>query len=37
LGGFKLLARRGGSAQEVFVVTSWSREALQERLDELAG
>ena len=37
LGGFKLLARRGGSAQEVFVVTTWSREALQERLDQLAG
>jgi hypothetical protein len=36
-GGYKLVARRGGSAQEVFVVTAWSREALQEHLDELAS
>jgi hypothetical protein len=37
LGGFKLLARRGGSAQEVFVVTAWSREELQQHLDELTA
>jgi hypothetical protein len=36
-GGFKLLARRGSSAQEVFVVTGWSREQLQGRLEELTG
>ena len=36
-GGYKLVARRGGSAQEVFVVTAGSREALQEHLDELAS
>jgi hypothetical protein len=36
-GGFKLVARRGGSAQEVFVVTSWSRERLQEIVDQLTG
>lgn len=36
-GGYKLVASRGGSAQEVFVVTAWSREALQEHLDELAS
>lgn len=36
-GGFKLLARRGTSAQEVFVVTDWSREELQERLDRLTS
>ena len=37
LGGFKLVARRGGSAQEVFVITSWSREELQGHLDRLAA
>ncbi|MFM7264444.1 MAG: DUF2103 domain-containing protein [Cyanobium sp.] len=37
LGGYKLVARRGGSAQEVFVITAWSREALQDHLDQLAG
>ena len=36
-GGHKVVARRGGSAQEVFVVTGWSREALQEHLDALAA
>jgi hypothetical protein len=36
-GGYKLVARRGGSAQEVFVLTAWSREALQEHLDGLAA
>ncbi|MFM7313621.1 MAG: DUF2103 domain-containing protein [Cyanobium sp.] len=34
-GGHKLLARRGGSAQEVFVVTGLEREALQELVDRL--
>lgn len=34
-GGFKLLARRGSTAQEVFVVTSWPRDQLQECLDRL--
>jgi len=34
-GGHKLVARRGGSAQEVFVVTRLSKEQLQERLDAL--
>lgn len=36
-GGYKLMARRGTSAQEVFVVCSWSQEQLQRRLDELAA
>ena len=36
-GGYKLVARRGGLAQEVFVLTTWSREALQEHLDQLAA
>ncbi|MFO0037993.1 MAG: DUF2103 domain-containing protein [Synechococcaceae cyanobacterium] len=36
-GGYKLVARRGASAQEVFVLTAWSREALQEHLDGLAA
>jgi hypothetical protein len=35
IGGHKLLARRGGSAQEVFVVTDWGRDRLQEELDRL--
>lgn len=34
-GGHKLVARRGTSAQEVFVVTSLGREELQQRLDAL--
>ncbi len=34
-GGHKLVARRGTSAQEVFVVTDWSRDRLQEQLDQL--
>ena len=37
LGGYKLVARRGGSAQEVFVITAWSRETLQEYLNQLAS
>jgi hypothetical protein len=36
-GGWKLVARRGTTAQEVFVVTAWDRDRLQRRLDELAG
>jgi hypothetical protein len=36
-GGFKLVARRGSSAQEVFVITGWDRQRLQEHLDHLAG
>jgi hypothetical protein len=36
-GGFKLLARRGSSAQEVFVITALSRDQLQEHLDQLEG
>ena len=34
-GGHKLMARRGGSAQEVFVVTAWTRDQLQRELDQL--
>lgn len=34
-GGHKLVARRGGSAQEVFVVTAWTRDQLQRELDRL--
>ncbi len=36
-GGHKLLARRGTTAQEVFVVTRLSRDQLQEQLDRLAN
>ena len=36
-GGHKLVARRGSSVQEVFVVTGWSREQLQQCLDRLLG
>ena len=36
-GGFKLVARRGASAQEVFVITGWDRQRLQDHLDHLAG
>ena len=31
-GGFKLIARRGGSAQEVFVITTLEKSVLIERL-----
>lgn len=34
-GGHKVNARRASTAQEVFVVTSLSREDLQDRLDSL--
>ena len=34
-GGHKLVARRGGSAQEVFVVTSLEKHTLQDMVDEL--
>ena len=34
-GGHKVVARRGTSAQEVFVVTPMDRSALQERIDAL--
>ena len=34
-GGHKLVARRGTSAQEVFVVTSLSRDELQDTVDAL--
>jgi hypothetical protein len=36
-GGHKLVARRGGSAQEVFVITAWSRDQLQRELDRLVA
>jgi hypothetical protein len=32
-GGHKLVARRGNSAQEVFVVTGWPRQQLQDWLE----
>ena len=35
IGGHKVVARRGTSAQEVFVVTSLSRDGLQQQLDAL--
>ncbi len=31
-GGFKLMARRGGSAQEVFVITTLDKPALIDRI-----
>ena len=34
-GGWKLVARRGSSAQEVFVVTALNAEALEERIDQV--
>jgi hypothetical protein len=34
-GGHKLLARRGTSAQEVFVITTANREELQQLVDQL--
>jgi hypothetical protein len=33
-GGYKLVARRGTSAQEVFVVTGWDQPRLQRWLDQ---
>jgi len=36
-GGHKLLARRGSTAQEVFVVTRLSRDQLQAELDRLTN
>ncbi|NDG02753.1 MAG: hypothetical protein EB119_06070, partial [Synechococcaceae bacterium WBB_34_004] len=34
-GGHKVLARRGSSAQEVFIVTQMSKSELQQRLEQL--
>jgi len=34
-GGFKLVARRGNTVQEVFVVTPLPRQGLQDHLDRL--
>ena len=36
MGGHKLVARRGTSAQEVFVLTILEREALQSLVDQLS-
>jgi len=36
-GGHKLVARLGSSVQEVFVVTDWPREQLQQHLDHLTS
>ncbi len=36
-GGFKLVARRGSSAQEVFVVTALNQQQVQQLLDGLLG
>jgi hypothetical protein len=36
-GGWKLVARRGTSAQEVFVVTALNAEALEDRILEALG
>lgn len=36
-GGHKVNARRAGTAQEVFVLTTLDRDDLQQRLDQLAG
>ncbi len=36
-GGFKLVARRGSSAQEVFVVTALNQQEVQQLLDGLLG
>ena len=35
MGGWKLVARRGSTAQEVFLTTSLDREALQRAVDDL--
>ncbi len=37
IGGHKLVARRGTSAQEVFVVTTLEREQLQREVDRLTA
>jgi hypothetical protein len=34
-GGYKLIARLGTSAQEVFVVTRWQQEQLEQELAQL--
>lgn len=36
-GGYKVMARRGSTAQEVFVVTRWERNRLQDQLDQLTS
>ncbi len=34
-GGYKLIARQRKSAQEVFVITHWSKEALEQAINQL--
>lgn len=34
-GGFKVVARRGSSVQEVFIITDLNQEQLQSNLDQL--
>ena len=36
-GGWKLVARRGSSVQDVYVITDWRREQLQSELDRLSS
>lgn len=34
IGGYKLIARKGRSAQEVYITTKYNREELRERIEE---
>ena len=35
IGGYKLIARKGNLAQEVFIITSMKEELLSKRIDEI--
>ncbi len=34
IGGYKLIARKGRSAQEVYITTKYNREELREKIEE---
>ena len=36
IGGYKLIARKGRSAQEVYITTKYNREELREKIEEIS-
>ena len=36
IGGYKLIARKGRSAQEIYITTEYTREELREKIEEIS-
>ena len=36
IGGYKLIARKGRSAQEIYITTKYSREELRKKIEEIS-